>query len=282
MKYLKQFNEEINPDKYIRAGRHLRMLGKTQRGATLSDYGSKQKWGLYKVHLADRSAFNPQGIVTTNFTNPKCYFHFGDPNWTSNNKINSIKSAEELISQWKEGTSSLCFSLEFRMEPTQQFYIDHPTYAAKLAKTTGGSIIGAYQSGFHLFSLRLSISDWVDGISEWNYNDHSEVQSRPGDPNWFDVFHMYENTKSFELNLINNWCMNFGVFADRQSALKFKRLLPEIIDPHKEKIMEILSDLGSDSNDLEEILDMITNIGINRLFLTDDEKKNIKSLFSFQ
>ena len=97
MKYLKQFNEEINPDKYIRAGRHLRMLGKTQRGATLSDYGSKQKWGLYKVHLADRKNFNSSNIITANFTDLKCYFHFGDPQWTANNQINSINYGKNLI-----------------------------------------------------------------------------------------------------------------------------------------------------------------------------------------
>jgi hypothetical protein len=282
MKYIKHFNEEIDPDKYIRAGRELKQLGKIQRGATISDYGSKQKWGLYKVHLADRKNFNSSNIITTNFTDLKCYFHFGDPQWTANNQINSIKSAEDLISEWKEGKSSLSFSLEFRMEPSQQFLIDHQIYAAKLAKTRGSLITGLYENGYHLFSLRLSLSNWADGISEWNYNEDSDVQSRPGDPNWYDALNMYENTKDFNLNLINNWCFYFGIFADRQSARKFKVLLPELIDPHKEKIMELLSELGSDSNDLEEILDMITNISINRLFLTDDEKKNMKSLFIFQ
>ena len=64
----------------------------------------------------------------------------------------------------------------------------------------------------------------------------------------------------------------YGIFTDRQSALKFKRNLPSLINPHKEKIMDLLSIIGGGGDEVEDIFESFNKIRINALY----QDENIK------
>jgi hypothetical protein len=256
MKYLKRFDEELDPDKYVRVGNKLRALGKKDRGIKLIDYGSEKKWGLYNILI---SGGKQRRAVVTNL---QCDFHFGLPHWVTNNNIpatnNREKSKmkgleideEQLLMEWSNGESELGFTLDFRFDATEQ-----------TKRGDGDTFESNYMP---LFSIVVRLSDWIDGLSEYNMvedEDGDFVLLKPEDPDYCDIISMYENTKMVNIQIspvFNHWYD--GIFADRQSALKFKRLLPNFVNDHKSKIMDLLSVLNSDSDNLEKIIEIINGI----------------------
>ena len=75
MKHLKRFDEELDPQKYIRVGNKLKNLGKTSRGSKLVDYGFEKAFGFYNVHLGHISNDN-WSLYTAKLTNPECKFYY--------------------------------------------------------------------------------------------------------------------------------------------------------------------------------------------------------------
>ena len=65
-----------------------------------------------------------------------------------------------------------------------------------------------------------------------------------------------------------------GIFSDRASALKFKKELNSLIDPHKEKVMELLSCVNASADDIEDFEDRINKISLNHLFSVDEKTTN--------
>ena len=64
------------------------------------------------------------------------------------------------------------------------------------------------------------------------------------------------------------------MFADRKSALKFKKKLPDLINPMRSQIMDILSTVGGSTDDLENILEKIYSISINYIYQDDVNSNN--------
>lgn len=119
----------------------------------------------------------------------------------------------------------------------------------------------------------VDLSYWQDGLSAYNYNEDDEVEIKPGDPDYRDLTDLYQDTKSININLNRLMDKNiYGIFADRQSTLKFKRNLPSLINPHKEKIMDLLSIIGGGADEVEEIFESFNKIRINALY----QNENIK------
>jgi hypothetical protein len=70
----------------------------------------------------------------------------------------------------------------------------------------------------------------------------------------------------------------YGIFADSQSALKFKRNLPSLVNPHKEKIMDLLSIIGGGADEVEDIFESFNKIRVNSLY--QDENLKGTNLFN--
>ena len=84
---------------------------------------------------------------------------------------------------------------------------------------------------------------------------------------------MYQNTKMVDIRLDRVMDKNgYGIFADRQSARKFILNLPSLLNPHKEKIMNLLMIIGGGGDEVEDIFDSFNKIRINAIY----QDENIK------
>lgn len=274
MKHLKKF-EELDPSTYRRAGQMLKGISQESRGRKLIDYGSEKEHGFYGVRvLSGHGSSNTPDLYTFTdkegnessevfVTDPKCTLKLGDSE-------GEIKDAESLVREWKEGKSTLSFKLDFSFkvsEKSQQSLIDAKSARSDfwLNRIINGNAINR----LNLFSLTIFISDWQDGIVEWN-TDQDTGESLIGTPEEHDVYDMFKN--SFYNNLYflkpskpTNDVMG-GIFADRKSALKFKRELPKMIEPHADIIFDIFSIIGADSEDYEKTMEKIKSISLNGLY----------------
>jgi hypothetical protein len=119
----------------------------------------------------------------------------------------------------------------------------------------------------------VNLSHWEDGLHGYNYDEDEEVEIKPGDPRYCDLTDLYQHTKS--INIRSNRLMDkniYGIFADRQSALKFKRNLPSLVNPHKEKIMDLLSIIGGGADEVEDIFESFNKIRVNSLYQDENLK----------
>ena len=261
MKHLRRFDEELKPQTYRNAGRGLMNKFKEERGGKLIDYGNEQEFGFYNIYFANNNG--KIGSAPLKFTNPKADFFFqsvGKESFDANGNISiTQKSAEDLVSAWKQGKDELGFTISFRFMATEE------------AKTQAEHSALKQWNGTPIFSFRVHLSDWFDGLDEWN-TDQETGELITG-PAAHDIYDMFENTfHSAEITLERpadkHW---FGVFADRASALKFKRELPRLIEPFEGHIHDIISVIGGESEQVEAIMDLFRKITLNGLY--DDNAK---------
>ena len=117
------------------------------------------------------------------------------------------------------------------------------------------------------------MSDWFDGIDEWNENADTG-ESMIGTEHEQDTMDMFEN--SFYPRIYLEKPLDkyyFGIFADRQSALKFKRELPKLIDPIQPMVFDVMSVIGADSEHIERMMGLFGKISINSLYEEDPNPK---------
>lgn len=266
MKHLKQFNEELNPDKYIRAGKRLKDLGKSSRGVKLADYGYQQKYGTFNTHMIQLGS---SALFTGEFTNITSRFYYGLPSWNGpqGNRDTVLMDInideEDLLTKWEDGSMNLGFTIEFRI---------HPTENSKVRMRE--SNLGQVEGPLPLFCMYVRLSDWEDGLREYNWMDEEGTYAEKGDDEYLDLPNMYHNNKVVGIELrplmTKNW---LGIFADRKSAINFKKQLPQLVDQHKSKIMDLLSPLNGSTDDLERIINTINSFSTNYLY-QDEIKRN--------
>ena len=58
----------------------------------------------------------------------------------------------------------------------------------------------------------------------------------------------------------------FGIFADRQSALLFKRSLPNLVEQFDDQIHDIVSVIGGESEHIEKIKSLFHKVSLNGLY----------------
>ena len=164
MKHLKRFNEELDPQTYIRAGRSLKSYGKHTKGDKLVDYGYEKGHGFYNAHI-QYAGLSP--VYTGKITNPTCKFYYGIPQWDGpqsnvNSKlVHTDLSEEQLVSDWKNGNGPLSFTLEFRFTPSEELksqLIKSLSADDKLKNSI------THWNGFHLFTMRVDLSDWEEDL----------------------------------------------------------------------------------------------------------------------
>jgi hypothetical protein len=221
MKYIKTF-EKLSPDTYIRAGEGLKAANKYKRGSEMKDYGLKKKWGFYNMHYGNRNSIFCRDST---FTDPYCKFYFGDAKYGSNLNL----TEDDVVQKWIS-SGCLCVTFEFYFRPTEETRRKNPTTLKSLRVP--------------MFSIVVYFSNWQDGLASWlDYE---------GDATTNEI-DMYEESKILTpvLNKPTDQYY-FGIFSDRESALKFRRQLPSLIDPYKGKVMDMLSILNASADDIEK------------------------------
>lgn len=253
MKHLKRFDEELKPETYRRAGRSLQHRFKEERGAKLIDYGNKQEFGTYNIIFAKDNITSTAIILAdAKMTNPKAEFTF-QPQWknrwdSSGKLIDEIKSAEELVKAWKEGECRLAFNISFRFMATEESKLKSKN--TELRDWRGAAV----------FSFDVTLHDYSDGLDEWNY------EAEPGEEH--DLFEMFDADFHPVITLAMPKTPNgsFGIFADRQSALLFKRTLPSLVEQFDDQIQEIVSVIGGESEHIEKIKSLFHKVSLNGLY----------------
>jgi len=268
MKHLRRFDEELNPNTYRNAGKRLINKFKEERGGKLIDYGNEQEFGFYNMYFCNNNGKIDNPIKVTN---PKAKFYFGsfeESSFDGNGNLSiNHKSAEDLVSAWKKG-DELAFTISFNFMATEDAkrQKDHPTLKQ--------------YSGVPMFSFRVSLSDWLYGLDEWN-TDQETGELITG-PEAHDIYDMFENTfHNAEITLerpVDKYY--FGVFTDRASAFKFKKELPKLIEPFEGHIHDIISVIGGESVQIEKIMDLFSKITLNGLYDDDTKAKAGNNNFS--
>lgn len=271
MKHLKRFNEELLPNTYRSAAYKLRDYNKAKKSQDLLDWADKKEFGYYNMCFVNSSS-----IITkeSTFTNPKLIgMYYGEVKTGERNKpvygenILRVKDSEalanKLVNDWKEGRSELTITFEFGFQPTSKTkslheYLDNPHKAGRW--DLGGRV--------PMFSIELSLSNWYDGIEDWDADSKWEAEHRGEEftPSSLYDFYKWSAEESLYLKRPNAEIF-YGIFTDRSSASKFLKILKESIDDNvKEKIMDVLSIVGGESEDLERILNTFNKARVHGLY----------------
>jgi len=264
MKYIKRFNEELKPETYISAGYGLKNLpgGGKKRSSPLIDYGLEKKYGFYKMHWANGSSLLGKDLT---FTNLRCESYFGRPD---SSKIETFRySAEDAVELWRQGNHPLCMTFNFVFQPTE----------ATKDKMNSSELNS--NSNCPMFSFEIWFSNWEEGLESYNWDvDNDEpfegdtVVDLNGMYKWTNEVTIYKK-KPVKMYYSKSYPY-LGIFSDRASALKFKKQLNDLLEPHKEKVMELLSCVNAGADDIEEYEDRINKISLNHLFSVDDKTTN--------
>jgi hypothetical protein len=180
--------------------------------------------------------------------------------------------ANKLVNDWKNG-NELSITFEFGFQPTSKTkslndYLQNPT-----------RMNGRWELGQNvpMFSIELELSNWYDGIEDWDSDAKWEVEHRGEEFTPTSLYDFYKFSAEESLYLKRpNAEQYYGVFTDRSSAAKFLTFLKSSIDDKvKEKIMDVLSIIGGEAEDLERILNSFNKVRVHGLY--DNEFTNSSS-----
>ncbi len=272
MKHIKRFNEELEPRTYRSAAHKLRDYNKDKKSKDLLDWADKQEFGYYNMCLVNSSS-----VIAKNdtFTNPKLIgMYYGDVKSGERNKPvygeDILRSsypdtlANKLVNYWKLGRSELALTFEFGFQATSQTKSKHE-YLNNPSKYSQRWNIG---QNVPMFSIELQLSNWYDGIEEWDGDAKWESKQRGEEFTPTSLYDFYKITAEESLYLKRpNDEQYYGVFTDRGSSSKFLTFLKSSIDDKvKEKIMDVLSIIGGEAEDLERILNAFNKVRVHGLY----------------
>lgn len=292
MKYIKKYNEELDPRTYRNAASSLRYYNKDKRADVLSDYADEKEFGFYKFNLGIFST-SGNGVVEVIandyvFSNPALigiYYGFTsdtDLKYPENiiRKKDTDDDASNLVSEWANGKESLCITFEFGFKPTKETIKINDTKSALIQlgellrnPSSKCSRWDIYGSRVPLFSIQLSLCNWNEGLEEWDAEAkwQAENEGEEFTPSTFHDIYEYEHQERLDIVRPNISTVRYcGIFGDRQSAFKFKKLLPELIDEDaKSKISDILRIVGATGENLDKALKSFDNLRLHGLY--DDD-----------
>lgn len=260
MKYLKPFNEELNPQTYRNASSRLSYYGKQKSSDALYDFADEKEYGFYNAVVCKGQSISTKDAKLTQPELSGIYAG-NKPKDGNDNLLKWGKDIENelnlLVEKWKAGDSNLSLQFEFSFRPSRQ------------TKNIAKSIDHMYRIPFIILEVRLSEFEY--GIEEWDSEARWEVEREGGEFTPSTVTEMYEYSKDLSVYTqrpISD--VTYGLFNDRKSAQKFKSFVNSIIDEKmKPYIMEVLSIVGGSSKDLENVLNSIRNIRIHGLYQQD-------------
>lgn len=273
MKYIKKFNEELSPQIYRNAAYKLRDYNKDKKSKDLLDWADKKEFGYYNMTFVNDSAII---VKNSTFTNPKLIgIYYGRPNTSNgvrdNNQnlltltdANSEVFANKIVNNWKYGSDELCISLEFGLQATNEIKDKH-SYLSNPSKETQRWGLG---QTVPMFCINLELSNWYEGLEEWDGDSKWEVENSGEEFEPTTLYDFYKNSAEESLTLTRpNNQYYYGLFSDRSSASKFVNFIQTTIDGKvKDKIMDILSIVGGETEDLERILKSFSRIRVHGLY----------------
>ena len=289
MKYIKKYNEELDPKTYRRAASSLRYYNKDKKADVLSDYADEKEFGFYKFNIGNFSTSTDGVEVLAKdyvFSDPALigiYYGFtndSDLTYPENiiRKEDTDDDANHLVSKWANAEESLCVTFEFGFKPTKETINNNRstlTSLDELLRNPSGKCrrYDIYGSRVPLFSIQLSLCSWDEGLEGWDAEQKWQAEHDNFEfiPSTFHDIYEYENQARLEIVRPNIPTLRTcGIFADRQSAFKFKKLLPELIDEKaKSKIVDILRIVGATGEHLDKALKSFDNIRLHGLY--DDD-----------
>jgi hypothetical protein len=270
MKYLKSFNEELNPQTYRNASSKLSYYGKQKSSDALYDFADEKQYGFYNAVVCKGQSMPTKDAKLTQPELSGIY----SGNKAKDGNDNLLKWGKDienelniLVEKWKAGDSNLSLQFEFSFRATRQ------------TKNVAKSLEQMYIIPFIILEVRLSEFEY--GIEEWDAEASWENEEFTPST----LSEMFEYSKEFSVYTqrpISD--LTYGLFNDRQSAQKFKSFVNSIVDEKmKPHIMEVLSIVGGTSQDLENILNSIRNIRIHGLYQSDvTGYETIKNLYDKQ
>lgn len=258
--------EELSPDTYKRAGQILKDKGKPERGSKLINYHDELTSGFF--NLIDSSG--NKWVVTR--PTSEFYYSFFSKNSNSSIINMDINNVDELIESWVEGSRYLSFTINVKF-----ILKDDPKFSNYNRETSS-------------MSFEFILNDWGYGKKEFQADwdlDELDIYDFYKDSNegngpfiylkrgfWTESGYKSGIWKK-ELRLYDREVL----FADRKSAIRFKKILPDLVTEHKDKIMDIFSIIGTDVDEWDKIIKSIKDIRINNLYV--DKSDGIKQILSY-
>jgi hypothetical protein len=265
MKWIKTY-EELTPKIYRDAGqRFMNMPHKVEKGRKLKDYGSEKEWGVYNIELVKNYSDISRKVK---FTKPKVKFILNRKETPGPNDINTRYediSVEEMLDLWSDAERELYFTIQFYFEPLEE------------TKSRMGNSLPGWD--VPLFSFKINMSNWDDGLENWNNPDDWDEEDAPKQ---YTLQELYDECGELNISLtlpqsnprpmwtggreaVNMY--HYGIFSDRNSAFRFKKLLPSLIDDEIEgEIWKIFSLLGDSKNFQRCIHALKYGIKVNHLY----------------
>lgn len=274
MKYIKNFNEKLDPNTYRRAANKLSYYSKDKKSAELNDWADKKQYGYYNVHWACDNGFILKNAI---FTDPQITaIYYGDKVVNEDNlllysnKNKSDEKAEECVENWENG-DELSITFEFGFRPI----VETKKKASgnnleRLENPSKGR--GFYSRNVPLFSIKLFLSDWYDGISGWDEEAIYQAELDNEEFKSSTVYDLYSGSNSESMVITKPNLVHYGIFSDRASANKFLKFLKEAVftDLHghhiKDRVMDILRIVGGESSDLNRILNLFNKIRVHAFY----------------
>jgi len=282
MKYLKSFNEELKPETYRSAAGKFDYYNKSAKARNLYDFADERQFGFYKMHLANTSVIVDKDAT---FTDPKLIgVYYGSADNLNTNVLSYGVDADKVVNQavknWENGNDTLSVVFEFGFRPTKETISKKDFTHYKNPQRPNG--VGGYLSGYvPAFCIELELSEWYDGIKEWDSDAKWEAENNGEEftPSTMDKFYDWTKCNNLRIEAPNSGY--FAIFSNRQSAQKFKNYLLSIIDDKiKEKIVDLLTIVSNDSNDIDEAINKLKNISIHGLYDTEVDKSKQDQLKS--
>ena len=275
MKYLKRYNEELEPDTYRRASSAINAkLTKTKEAGEIWDYADEKEFGVFNMHISDYRAGYINNQLNVKVSSPKVEFYYGSLDQKIDNE-DDLTAAEELVDRWEASITDSEDAPDYKLSVTFVFSFI-PNY-----KSTLRTIENDKPRHIQTFAIQLDLCDEDDEKGKTSALTRY-IHSYQGDISKIHREVMYEkiNEKSLRL-LLPLGGIQYGIFADKESARKFYKKLPEMIEPHIGKINNIMSLLGAEGEDMAEVKDLfglngsLPNISISDL--VDSEVDNLNN-----
>ena len=280
MKYIKSFNEELMPSTYRSAAGKFDYYNKSSKAKALYDFADERQYGFYRAHIANSSTIIDKSVT---FTDPKLIgVYYGSADNLSINllsyKVDTDKEVNQAVKNWQNGNDSLSVVFEFGFRPTKETMFKRDFSHYKNPQRPNG--VSGYLGGYvPFFSLELELSEWYDGIEDWDSEAkwQAEKDGEEFTPSTMDKFYDWTKTNDLYIKAPNSGY--FGIFSDRSSALKFKNFVNSIVDEKiKESIVDLLTIVSNDSQDIDKAINTIKNMSIQGLYDPEIERGSSNQL----
>ena len=283
MKWIKKFNEELSPQTYRTAASVFRKYGKSQsieKANKLEDWANQQEFGLYNMHFVCGTS----KVVTGSFTEPKLIgIYYGnvpgdkstDPQYSEFIRSSNLlyvketdEKAEVLVDEWIQGGDELSITFEFGLKPTNETIVASKNHSWLVNCNKGGR----YIQEVPIFSVELLLSDWTEGLEEYDSEARYQHDDETGEFLSTTISEFFENMNYNEWIVRKPLCQYYSaIFSDRRSAQKFLTFFQQTITSEKVKdvIMDILRIIGPNSSHLENTLNCYKKVRVHGFY---DEK----------